>query len=384
MRVLGLIVEYNPLHNGHVHHINESKKLVNPDVTIAVMSGHFMQRGEPACTTKWNRAKLALDTGIDLVVELPFAYSNQSADIFAHGAVSILHHLNATHLVFGSESGEIEELTKLADIIDNQNINKDVNKKIKEGFSLPKALAAANPDFKGSNNTLGIQYIRAVRHLKSAMVPLTISREFADYNDIIPTDEKVTSATAIRKMIDKGIDYSQYVPIQIEDAHIRLQNWDTHYKFLRHKLLTSQMEDLNLIHDMVEGIEYRLVDSARTSGNWEEFVSQVKTKRYTRTRIQRICVNVLTGLTKKQIVEWNLRKCAPYIRILGFNKTGSSYLKQIKDDVEIPVYSNFAKKSHPMMQHEIIVTAAWCSVYQPEYITEILKRETAGKPIMKG
>jgi len=249
---------------------------------------------------------------------------------------------------------------------------------------LPKALAAANPDFKGSNNTLGIQYIRAVRHLKSAMVPLTISREFADYNDIIPTDEKVTSATAIRKMIDKGIDYSQYVPIQIEDAHIRLQNWDTHYKFLRHKLLTSQMEDLNLIHDMVEGIEYRLVDSARTSGNWEEFVSQVKTKRYTRTRIQRICVNVLTGLTKKQIVEWNLRKCAPYIRILGFNKTGSSYLKQIKDDVEIPVYSNFAKKSHPMMQHEIIVTAAWCSVYQPEYITEILKRETAGKPIMKG
>ena len=380
MKILGLVVEYNPFHNGHLHHIEASKKLVQPDVTIAVMSGHFMQRGEPACTTKWNRVALALAYGVDLVVELPYAYSNQSADLFAIGAVSILNHLGATHLCFGSELGDIKTLARLADEMDSL----DVKELLATGMSLPKAFAQLKPALSGPNNTLGIQYLRAIRELNADIIPLTISREIAGYNDQVPVDDKITSATAIRKMVDDGVDYSQYVPAQIDDPYMALQNWESHYKFLRHKLLTSRLADLEQIHDMVEGIENRLVAAARESASWADFMQAVGTKRYTRTRIQRICANVLTSLTKREIAAWNLRQGALYVRILGFTKTGSSYLKQIKDNVLVPIYSNFSKDCHPMLQQEIRVTSAWGSVYDGEYISDIIQQETGAKPIIGG
>ena len=380
MKILGLVVEYNPFHNGHLHHIEASKKLVQPDVTIAIMSGHFMQRGVPAVTTKWNRAALALAYGVDLMIELPYAFSNQSADLFALGAVSLLKHLGATHLCFGSELGEIKELVRLADKMDNL----EVKELLATGLSLPKAFAQVEPAFSGPNNTLGIQYIRAIRELEANIIPLTISREISGYNDKIPNDDQIASATAIRKLIDDGADYSQYVPAKSDDPYMATQNWEAHYKFLRHKLLTLRLDDLKQIHDMVEGIENRLVDSARSTATWNDFVKAVKTKRYTRTRIQRICANVLVGLTKQEITEWNLRQGAPYVRILGFAKTGASYLKQVKDHVLVPIYSNFSKECHPMLQHEIKVTAAWSSVYEPEYMSEIIQLETGAVPIIGG
>jgi len=379
MRILGLVVEYNPFHNGHLHHIEASKKLVQPDVTIAVMSGHFMQRGEPACMTKWNRAALALAFGVDLMVELPFAFSNQSADLFALGAVSLLKHLGVTHLCFGSELGEIKELTRLADKMDNL----EVKELLATGLSLPKALAQVEPALSGANNTLGIQYIRAIRELEADIIPLTISRKIAGYNDQVPNDDRIASATAIRKLIDEEVDYSQYVPAKLDDPYMALQNWKSHYKFLRHKLLTLRLADLEQIHDMVEGIENRLVVAARESNTWVDFMQAVATRRYTRTRIGRICVNVLVGLTKWEIAEWNLRQGAPYVRILGFTKTGANYLKRVKNDVLVPIYSNFSKECHPMLQHEIKVTAAWGSIYQAKDMTKILKQETASKPVMK-
>ena len=384
MKVLGLIVEYNPLHNGHVHHINESKKLVNPDITIAVMSGHFTQRGEPACTTKWNRTALALASDIDLVVELPYAYSNQAADLFAIGAISILKHLGATHVVFGSESGDISELTKLAQLLDNPGFKESVKKGLTQGLSLPSAHAQANSALKGSNNTLGIQYIRAIGQLKANITPLTIPRHASNYNDQHPTHDKITSATAIRNMIDIDIDYSSYVPTEMDDPHIKLQNWHNHYKFLRHKLLTTPASQLEKIHDMKEGIENRLITAAMLSSNFTDFIKNVSTKRYTNTRIQRICANVLTGLTKEDIKNWELPTGASYVRILGFNKKGATYLKQLKKNIEVPVYSTFEKNAHPMLKHEQKVTAAYASVYEASHMNKVIKIEYAGKPVMKG
>jgi len=384
MKVLGLIVEYNPLHNGHMYHITESKRIVNPDVTIAVMSGHFMQRGEPACTTKWNRTELALANGIDLVIELPYAYSNQAADLFAIGAVSILKHLSATHLVFGSESGDIEALTELAQLMDDARFQESVKKELAKGFSLPSAYAQVNPELTGSNNTLGIQYIRAIKKLAAGIIPLTIKRYASDYNDQLPTDDKITSATAIRKMIDENIDYSSYVPQEIDDEHMHLQNWNQHYKFLRHKLLTTAPSELEKIHDMVEGIENRLVSAAMECSSFTNFMQTVGTKRYTNTRIQRICANVLTSLTKQDIANWNLRGGVSYIRILGFNEKGAAYLRQVKKKIAIPIYSTFEKNGYPMLKHEQKVTAAYAGVYDATDATEIMKKEYAEKPIMKG
>ena len=382
VKVLGLIVEYNPLHNGHVHHIVESKKIVNPDVIIAVMSGHFMQRGVPACTTKWTRARLAIATGIDLVVELPYAYSNQAADLFATGAVSILKHLAATHLVFGSESGDIEALTKLAHSLDDAHFQESVKEGLAEGFSLPAAYGRVNPALTGSNNTLGIQYVRAIQKLSAKIIPLTIKRYASQYNDQLPMDDKIASATAIRRMINEDIDYLSYVPMPINDKHMKLQNWEHHYKFLRHKLLTTAPAELEKNHDMVEGIENRLIAAAMECSNFAEFIKAVGTKRYTNTRIQRICANVLTGMMKQDIANWTLQAGAPYVRVLGFNEKGAAYLKLIKKDVEVPIYSTFGKDVHPMLKHEQKATAAYASVYGARYATGIMKNEYANRPVM--
>jgi len=382
MKVLGLIVEYNPLHNGHVYHIFESKKKVDPDVVIGIMSGHFTQRGEPACTTKWNRAELAVANGIDLIVELPYAYSTQGADLFATGAVSILKHLAATHLVFGSELGDIDTLTELAESMDDMRFQESVKKGVAIGLSVPKAAARVNPALTGSNNTLGIQYIRAAQKLAAGTTILTIKRYGSQYTDKLPTDSKIASATAIRKMITEDVDYLAYVPAPIEDEHMKLQNWDQHYKFLRHKLLTTAPAELGEIHDMVEGIENRLVAAAMECSNFTEFMEAVGTKRYTNTRIQRICANVLTGTLKRDVLDWKLQIGAPYVRILGFNEKGAAYLRRIKKEVEVPIYSTFGKDVHPMLKHEQKVTAAYVSVYDGHYATEVMKREYAGKPIM--
>ena len=383
MKILGLIVEYNPLHNGHMYHMTESKKIVNPDLTIAVMSGHFMQRGEPACTTKWNRTDMAIASGIDLVVELPYAYSNQSADLFAMGAVSILKHLLATHLVFGSELGDINELTELAEVMDCPDVQKTVKMGLGTGLSLPSAYGQANLKLTGPNNTLGIQYLRAIKKLATSLKPLTITRHASNYNDQLPTDDNITSATAIRKMINAQADYSSYVPLSIKDAHMKVQNWKWHYKFLRHKLLTVSPDELENIHDMVEGIEHRLIAAALTCSSFADFLQTVGTKRYTKTRIQRICANILTGMTKQHVESWNLQEGAPYVRILGFNEKGAAHLRHIKKDINVPIYSTFGKHMHPMLKHEQKVTAAYASVYDAKYATEIMKKEYANRPIIK-
>lgn len=381
MKVLGLIVEYNPLHNGHVHHIEASKKIVNPDVTIAIMSGHFTQRGEPACTTKRNRTQQALKRGIDLIVELPYAYANQSADLFATGAISILKHLGGTHLVFGSESGDISQLITLAETMDQSDVKEAVKKELAKGVSLPKAFSAVNPSLTGANNTLGIQYIRAINQQEANISPLTIKREKSGYNDQVATDDHIASATAIRKLMAQEMNYGNYVPEVIDDPWQKAQNWHSHYQFLRQKLLTTSPRDLAKIHDMVEGIEHRLIEKAISSSNFESFREAVATKRYTNTRIQRICANVLTGLKKEEIVAWNLQDGAPYVRILGFNHVGRSFLKQIKKSVPVPVYPTFTQQAHPMLKHELKVTAAYASIYDQEQATKIIQSEYQNPPV---
>ena len=388
MKALGLIVEYNPFHNGHLHHLQASISLTKPDVVVAVMSGHFTQRGEPTIVNKWKRAEMALSAGIDLVIELPYAFGVRAADTFAKGSVSILNALGVEELVFGSESAVLKDLIELENASRSDEFQMQVHEYLKKGMSLPKAhaLVDARLEQRAPNNTLGIQYLRAIREFDSNMTPHTIARKGASYNDETPSDTHIASATAVRRLIEAGKEYDAYVPDDIHsllraDEFVGIQSWENHFVVLKQKILTLGTDELEKIHDMIEGLEHRFYSVAMKSSNFKDFLRNILTKRYTKTRIQRICANILTHTTQAKISVWQLDKGTPYVRVLGFSEKGRNYLRHIKDDVQIPIYSTFGKSVHPMLRHEQSVTAAYASVLPEPHATKLLQDEYKKIPI---
>ena len=213
MSTVGLVVEYNPLHNGHYYHFQQSKKVTGADSAICIMSGNFLQRGEPAVVNKWARAEMALRMGADLVLELPVAYSAQPAEWFAFGAVSAL---DATGLVdslcFGSESGDIGWLEAAADVLQDEPapLRELLQQELKAGVPYPAAYSRAvaqlvpgadESELAKPNNTLGLHYLIALRRLRSGIRPQTIARTKAEYNQTDITDGRIASATALRKLL---------------------------------------------------------------------------------------------------------------------------------------------------------------------------------------
>lgn len=395
MKATGLIVEYNPFHNGHLYHLTQSVKQSNADVLIVVMSGHFTQRGEPTILNKWDRTKMALANGADLVVELPYAYSCQHADLFAKGAVSILTHLHVNELIFGSESGNIDELIELDAITSENNFQKTIHKWVQTGLSLPMAHAKALEEFNlkpelgtSPNNTLGLYYLRAIRELNSSIRPDTLIRIHSDYRDVIPTHDQISSATSIRNLREQGEDFTAFVPKNVQEILMNHYNqtktyhsWETYFPFLKQKILTMTPKHLAQFHDVEEGIENRLYSAMIKSTSFEAFIEAVKTKRYTRTRIQRICANILTHTTKEFIQELQLSTGAPYIRLLGATSTGKKYLKHIKKEVCVPIYSKFDAKGHPMLKHEQGVTGAYSCILPEPHCTHLNISEFSNFPL---
>lgn len=391
MKAVGLIVEYNPFHNGHLHHLRESQKLTPGYVVIAVMSGHFTQRGEPAVVDKWRRTQMALDTGIDLVVELPYAYSTQHAALFAKGAVSILSHLKADCLIFGSEIGNISQLQQLEALTVSSPFQTLLKKHLATGLSLPKAQIQALTDLgmpphmaKQPNNTLGLHYLRAIRELDAPIVPETIPRIHSAYSETAPNHESITSATAIRSLLAEGAEMGAYVPestLKRLTPEAVIPNWEPYFASLRLKILTLGLDGLREIHDMKEGLEHRFYEAALTAENFEALMATVKSKRYTRTRLQRICAHILTGTTATFIQAMELSNPAPYVRILGMSGAGRQYLKNIKKEMTVPIYSKFHQQGHPMLKHEQQVTAAYGSVLSPSRWTELNVKEFSQYPV---
>lgn len=393
MKATGLIVEYNPFHNGHLYHLKQSLTQSKGQVLIVVMSGHFTQRGEPAVINKWERTKMALANGADLVIELPYVFSCQHADLFAKGAVSILTHLNANDLIFGSESGKIDDLKMLESISKTEIFQNTLQSFIKLGDSVPlahqKALTALNLDTTlGTlpNNTLGLYYIRAVNDLNSPLSVGTIKRLHSDYHDVLPTHHQLSSATSIRHLRETGQDYQNFVPEVVHqlleenyDQTHTYHTWESYFPYLKQKILTLTPPSLKLIHDVEEGIEYRLYNAMMTSMNFEEFMTKVKTKRYTRTRLQRICANILTHTTKELVKQ--LDQGAPYIRILGASANGRHYLKHQKKQITVPIYSKFDSKGHPYLLHEQAVTAAYSCILPEPHCTTLIQAEFKNFPI---
>ena len=348
-KVLGIVAEYNPFHNGHLYHIEKSKKLSNADLTICIMSGNFTQRGEPAIIDKWSRTKMALEAGIDLVIELPLIYSISSAENFAYGSINILNKLGIVDAIsFGSEAGDINILNSIADILHNQpkEYVSLLNHELSKGVSYPKAQEKAVLMYLGDirryanvlsspNNILGIEYLKAIKRIKSNIFPITIKRD-SEHNSTDLSDGSFVSSMAIRKDINKISKFKNYVPqfsYDILDDQIKhgkiVKSIATFEKEIIYKLRTMSKEEIMNLPDVTEGLENSIISASNSCNNLLDLISLVKSKRYTRTRIQRILLYALLGITKQDMI--NSKKISPYVRILGVNENGKKILSIISN-----------------------------------------------------
>lgn len=376
MKAAGIIVEYNPLHNGHLHHIKETRRKSKCNCLIAVMSGNFTQRGEPAMIDKFTRTKMALLNEVDLVIELPFLLTIQSADVFACASVSLLNYLGVDELYFGSESGNIDELYKLSDIINSKEYNKLIKTYLKKGNSFPTSSALAVKELSDStlynkpNNILGIHYINAVKRLNSKMKIKTIERIKTNYHDDYTEGTKIQSASAIRKLLRTDTDISNFVPSSVNELlkDRKIIDLEMFYEYLKYKIISSSNKDLNNIFGMKEGLENR-IKSIKDFSSVSDLIEKVISRRYTNSKLKRSLVHILCE-TKKEILN---PIEVPYIRILGMNDTGKNYLNIVKKGLSVPLISKVTENIHPYLDTELKVSMIYSLVSDRDIFKEEFK-----------
>ena len=331
MEVIGIICEYNPFHNGHLYHLKKIKKLYPNSLIILVLNGYFLERGEISILSKEAKVKIALAHNIDIILELPVIYGTQSADTFADISLKILNNFHVNKIIFGSESNDIEKIKEIA----NNQLDEEYNALVKEyldnGLNYPTALAKAlNINFNFlPNDLLGISYTKAIIKNNYNIEPITIKRT-NDYHDTT-SNNSIVSASNIREKIKNNEDISKYIPINIKDF-INNTNYDNYFRLLKYKINTDN--DLNEYLDVDEGIEYRLLEYINKSKNIDEFINNIKTKRYTYNKLNRMFIHILLSFLKTDNVD------IEYIRILGFNSNGKKYLNSIKENLEISTNIN--------------------------------------------
>lgn len=393
LNAVGVVVEYNPFHNGHMFHLNQAKNMTNADLTIGVMSGNFLQRGEPALVDKWTRTAMALKGGLDLVVELPFVHAVQKAEIFAEASILILEEMGCKWFCFGSEEGNINPFIETSSILSAHQIEVDklIKQFISKGYSYPKASALAYQEIKSDypeilslnqpNNILGYHYVSTVMKHQLAIEPLTIKRTGSGYHDLSLTGE-IASATGIRKEILENENLegvASFIPTstlnELENYFREkqiLHSWQQYWPLLRFKLISTPASVLANIYEMKEGLENRLIHAAEQATSFQGFMEAVKTKRYTWTRIQRILTYVLLNATKE---EMTTDTAPPYLRILGFTGRGQQYLQSIKKEKRHSLITRLAGSAHPLLDMDNRATAVHSAVLQPEMAAAAISRE---------
>lgn len=375
MNLLGLIVEYNPFHNGHKYHLEKSKEITKATHTIAVMSGSFLQRGEPALFDKYTRAEMAVKSGVDLVIELPTLYACQSAEIFSHGAITTLNSLNCVNSVcFGSEEGRVEILSAIANILVKEPIEfkSSLKKYLDDGVVFPIARSKALYEYikthnilhldenelqqvlNSSNNILGIEYIKSLIKLDSHITPYTIARVASQYNSS-DISSNICSATAIRNYLKNNEDLQSIKNVIPKSTFNEINskidsNFNPVFDYMFYSILLSiiirDYENLHNYFEVNEGIENKIYSNIFTSSNLEELVNSTKSKRYTLTKIKRTLNNILLGITKEDVTKIKDLNSIPYIRILAFNNKGREIIKKIKTSCDIEIITKVSKISH--------------------------------------
>jgi predicted nucleotidyltransferase len=362
MKIVGLITEYNPFHNGHLHHIISAKKLTGADYVVVVMSGNFLQRGTPAIIDKYSRTHMALACGADLVVELPCVFATSSAESFAAGAVSILNKMGCIdYLCFGSEYGDITVLRSIAEILVNEpkEFKLYLKNYLKEGHAFPIARKKALLDYEFDinvttkeldhilsepNNILAIEYIKAILKQNSLIEPITIKRVVSGYHDTSINDT-ICSASAIRTALkSNGLDsFKEQVPKSVYDILVNEYNktfpiyLNDFSSLLKYSLLLKNSKPLSSYLDVSTALSNTIANNLTNFKSFEDFADQLKSKQYTHTRITRSLLHILLNIENEKIDDY-----AHYIRILGFKKVSSQLLTLINVNTSIPLISKLA------------------------------------------
>lgn len=348
-KVLGIVAEYNPFHNGHLYHLEQAKKITGSNYTVAIISGNFTQRGSTSLFDKWSKAKTALQCGVDLVIELPVLYSISSAENFADGAIKILDSLKVLdYIAFGAETANVDILNSIADVLlrEPKEYKNLLSQELQKGISFPKArqnalVAYLNDSRKyatvlsSPNNILGVEYLKALKKYRSRIKPIAIERYEAGYNDLGYT-ANIASATAIRNMVkNNGFEILKnlmpapsYATLMeaIKNGHL-VPDLSVFEKQIIYNLRRMSTFQITQLPDVSEGLEFALKNTANSCSNLVDFLNIIKSKRYTSTRIQRILLYSLLGITKKDM---DLsKKVQPYVRVLGFNERGKFLLSEI-------------------------------------------------------
>ena len=363
MQATGLIVEYNPFHNGHNYHLNQSKIISNNQPTIAVMSGNFTQRGEPAIFDKWIRAKMAVQAGIDLVIELPLSYAIRSAEYFARGAILSLAYTGLVNkVVFGSEKGQLNTLEDIANllVLEPTEFQDILKTNLNNGLSFPEARAKTIKKILGDeafkainkpNNILGIEYLKAIQEYNLPIQAKTIERKASNYHDEVPGNSEITSATAIRNLIYKNqIETAlKYIPefnhklfkyiIQAEKGPARIKTWEEYTLFKIRSLTRDELLD-------IPAISYNLANSIlnyrNEITNYNDLIDFLTSKTYPKSRITRALLQATLRLSKTKYKEHKLQEPA-YLRILAVGKQGKDLLSEISDMAKVPTIIQPAK-----------------------------------------
>ena len=433
MKIVGLITEYNPFHNGHLYHIAEAKRVTGADCVVVVMSGDYVQRGLPAIMPKRLRADAALKCGASAVFELPVCYSTGSAELFAQGAVSLLDSLNVVdYLCFGSECGDLETLSRVADVLNQEpdEYRALLRSNLKKGCSFPAARQAALSDYlpkslhsssailNDPNNILGIEYLKALKKIHSSIQPFTIKRHGSHYHDTTLSSEHLSSASAIRSLLafssssiqtdlvetDYDIDSPSYRPpihSSFEGTSVRsifgelegqvpascLDLLKDHHKvsypiyqndfslILKYKLLNKHPDSLIRYADISQELANRICSQLNYYFNYSQFSELLKTKELTQTRINRALLHIMLGIKTEHVSEYTNAGYHFYAKLLGFRKDQEHLISRISKESTLPLLTQLSRTNdistlgRRMLRNDILASNLYTSVITDKYKT---------------
>lgn len=411
MNITGIITEYNPFHNGHKYHIEETKKITNADYIIVMMSGNFVQRGAPAITDKYTRTKMALESGADVVIELPVCYATASAEFFAYGSISAFHKTNIiNNICFGSECGDINQLQTVANFLLDESAEYSAVLKalIRQGISFPaarqKALSIVRKSafpldiLSSPNNILGIEYLKALKQQKSPIKAYTIQRKGSDYHNTKLFDySSLTSACALRtsyqenkqiKLLEDKIPSAAFSCLEAAEG-ITFPIIENDFSLLLYyKLLSETANSLTQYLDVSDDLAIRIFHHLFQFTDYHEFASLLKTKQYTMSRIKRCLLHILLNIKTTQINYFNNKEGTLYLRILGLKKSSSSVIRKLTEYSSIPILTKPAhakKKLSPiafsMFEQDIFASHLYMQTASYKFKNEI-QNEYRQKPII--
>lgn len=376
MKIIGLIAEYNPFHNGHLYQINKIKEMYPDSIVIAVVSSSFTQRGDISILNKWDKTRIALDNGIDIVIELPFVFATQSSDIFAKGAITLLEEMHIDTIVFGTETDSIDWLKEVADLqLNNKEYDIKVKNYLNRGLNYPTATNKAIEDLTGykvdsPNDLLALAYIKQIKQDKKNIEIINIKRTI-DYHTT-ETKNNISSASNIRTKYLNNENISSLIPYSpINLYKISMNNL---FPYLKYKIITEE-NTLSNYQTVDEGIEGRIIKYINESNSYEELIQNIKTKRYTYNKISRMFLHILTNFTKEEASSIKI----DYLRILGFTTNGKEYLNKIKKEISIPIITGYKKNISKILDIELRIT----KIYSLVTSKDLVKEEYRNKPIIK-